>query len=210
MARRPRWWSSLPARSTGAATGCRTDEDDPCWPIDLYAASKRAAEDVSRILGDRHGIPVVVARVFNLVGPGLQDRHLPAALAGQLAAISLGQSAPVVRMASLRTTRDFVDVADAAAAVHRLAALGQPGCWNVASGRETPVQEVFDELVAAAALDGRLQVELLPERPADLPRSYADVSRLREAGHTPTTDLHASLRAMLDYYRTSVAETGRT
>ena len=93
--------------SSGSVYG-RTDparlphrEGDPCEPLDLYAASKRAAEDVARILGERHGIPVIQARVFNLIGAGLQDRHLAAHVAGQVAAMRLGLAPLVLRVGPL-------------------------------------------------------------------------------------------------------------
>lgn len=175
-------------------------EDDLCLPADLYAASKRASEDVARILGATYDVPVAVARAFNLLGPGLQDRHLAATLAGQVAAVALGLTPPVLRIAPLDTTRDFVDVRDAAAAIHAIATRGGRGTFNVASGAETPVQRIFDELVARAGIADRVHVELQPRRQADLPRSYADVSRLRALGFTPAHAFGDTLQEMLDYY----------
>src|SRR5262245_54489267 len=48
------------------------DEREPRLPLDLYAATKGATEDVSRIIAGERGLSVLVARVFNLLGPGLQ------------------------------------------------------------------------------------------------------------------------------------------
>src|SRR4029077_20358988 len=51
-------------------------EDQPCAPIDPYSVSKRAAEDMSRILARTHDLPVSCARIFNPLGPGQDERHL--------------------------------------------------------------------------------------------------------------------------------------
>jgi GDP-4-dehydro-6-deoxy-D-mannose reductase len=180
----------LPFRETEATT-----------PIELYGVSKRAGEDVGRVLAERHGVALVRARVFNLVGPGLQDRHLPAALAGQLAAVRAGAAEPVLRMGPLTSTRDFLDVRDAADALLVLAARGEPGrAYNVASGVETPARDVLDTLLALSGLEGAVRVAHLAGRPVDLPRAVADVSALRALGVPAARPLSEPLAALLDWY----------
>lgn len=184
-------------------------EDDPCRPLDLYGATKRAAEDVGRIIALGTQVTVLVARVFNLVGPGLHDRHLPASLARQLAAMRLGFCDLTLRMAPLDSTRDFIDVSDAAAAVLRVGWQGLPGTTvNIASGRETPVADILDLLVSHSALGDSLRVDWQPRRVADVPRAVADVSRLVDLGFEPAKSLADSLGDMFDYYVDQVAHVG--
>lgn len=200
----------------GAADRVRLREVDRCRPLDDYAMSKYFAEGLARIAAGRHGVAMWTARVFNLVGPGLQERHLAASLAAQLTAIALGAVTPALRVGDLVTTRDYVDVRDAASAVALLARRPPPrarnageaarqatGVVNVGSGRETPVQCVFDGIRAATAARRALppiEVTRLPGRPADVARSVADTTRLRALGHQPAHSLSASLEAMVDYY----------
>lgn len=176
-------------------------EDGPAEPIDLYGASKRAGEDVARIVARGRGLPLVRARVFNLVGPGLQDRHLPAVLAGRLAAIGRGLAPPLLRLGALSTTRDFIDVRDAARALVVLTELPAivPVC-NVASGVETPMRAVLEQLLEAGQLSERVQVETGAGRPVDVPRACADVSRLRALGFVPAHSLAGTLAGMLGYF----------
>jgi GDP-4-dehydro-6-deoxy-D-mannose reductase len=178
------------------------DEGEARRPLDLYAASKSATEDVSQIIARERGIPTVVARVFNLLGPGLQDRHLAAELAAQVAAIKLGVQAPVLHVGPLDTTRDFVDVRDAAQGLARLACDDRgEGTYNVASGRETPTRSILDGLLAAAEL-GAADVSIVrrERRSGDYERSYADIGRIRALGFQPERPLAQSLADMLDYY----------
>jgi nucleoside-diphosphate-sugar epimerase len=186
-------------------------EEAPCRPLDLYAASKHAAEDIARILADQLGLPLVVARVFNLLGPGLQDRHLAAALARQVAAIELGLNPPVLEVGPLDTTRDFVDVRDAARGLALAAEAGVAGtAYNLASGRETPVQAILDGLLDAAGLRDDFSIARLERRSGDYERSYADIARIRELGFAPAVDLDRSLAAMLGYYTELVSSRSRS
>ena len=68
-------------------------------PIEPYGATKRAGEDIARILAAEAGTSLVIGRVFNLIGPGLQDRHLPGKLASQISAIARGLAPPEPRWA---------------------------------------------------------------------------------------------------------------
>jgi nucleoside-diphosphate-sugar epimerase len=200
--------------STGSVYGAAGDSDLPlretaaCAPADLYAASKRAGEDVIRIVAGHHEIPLILARPFNLLGPGLQDRHLAGSLAGQVAQVSLGLAPPVLRVGPLDTTRDFIDVRDAAAALITLVERGAPGeVYNVATGRETPTETILAHLLRVAGLDagGAVRIDRLARRPLDVRRSYADVSRLASLGFEPGLDLVRTLEDMLDYCRNVLA-----
>lgn len=181
-------------------------EDRVCAPVDPYAATKRAAEELGRILADRYGLPVLWARIFNPVGPGQDERHLCGWLGWQLAAIAAGVQPPVVSVGALHTTRDFIDVRDTARALRTLATRGAPGlAYNVASGQETSGQEIFDTLLELSGLTDRVTVERRPPRPTDIERYYANVARLAALDYRPRYSLNDSLAGVLAYYRHSVS-----
>jgi 3-dehydroquinate synthase len=185
-------------------------EDTPCAPIDLYGVSKLAAENASQILTRRYDVPAVWARIFNLVGPGQEERHVCGRLTSQAAAIAEGLLPPIMEIEPLTATRDFLDVGDAASAVVLLAARGEPGhVYNLGSGIESPVQQVFECILHCAGLDGEVEIETRTARPADIPRYVADVTRLRSLGFTARHPLERSLADLMSYYRHTVAETVR-
>jgi GDP-4-dehydro-6-deoxy-D-mannose reductase len=184
-------------------------EEEPPSPGDPYSISKDAGERIARLLATRHSIPTMYARIFNVVGPGQDERHLCGWLARQMVAISLGSQSSLV-VGPLDTTRDFIDVRDLAMALRALATDGTPGgIYNVASGVETLTEKVFTELLMLAGLP--LDTAVVPRagRPVDCPRSFADVRRLRALGYEPCFDLHRSLSDVLDYYAVSVAGSDR-
>jgi GDP-4-dehydro-6-deoxy-D-mannose reductase len=185
------------------------DETAICRPTDLYAATKRAGEDVARIVSAHRGLRIVHARVFNLVGPGLQDRHLSASLAGQAAGIALGLVEPVITVGPLQTTRDFIDVRDTANLVLDLGERGDDGtAYNVASGVEVPTQRIFDLLVRAGGIADRVQIRSQPGRSGEVERSYADITRLSDLGLSTRHGLENSLTDMFDYYVQYVSSVG--
>ena len=181
-------------------------EDAPCNPVDVHSVSKLAGEQVARILTARHGIPAVWARIFNPVGPGQDERHLCGMLAAQAVAVAAGALPPTIEVGPLNTTRDFVDGRDVAAALRILAARGCPGeAYNIGSGEEHPTARVFREVLRLAGIDDRVAIVARAGRPADIPRHYADIAKLRALGYAPRHSLESSLDALVRYYRETVA-----
>lgn len=190
----------------GAPTSLPVRESDPLRPPDLYAVSKIAAEESAHVVARELGLPVIVARMFNVVGAGLDERHACARFASQAAAIAHGFAPPRVVVGDLTPTRDLVDVRDVAAALVLLAQRGVPGeTYNVASGRETPMQTVLDALLDLAGVRDRVEVARGYHRPADCARVAADVSRIAALGQPPALPLAASLADVYAYYDRDVA-----
>jgi GDP-4-dehydro-6-deoxy-D-mannose reductase len=186
---------SLPVRETAALA-----------PPDPYAESKVAMECAAWSAARETALPLVVARIFNVVGPGLDERHACARFASQIAAIGAGFAEPHIVVGDLTPTRDFVDVRDVAAALAILLERGVPGqTYNVASGRETVMEEVLTTLVAIARLGRKLNVERAYRRAADAVRVVADIGSLAALGYDTAYPLAASLADLYAYYTGPVA-----
>ena len=109
-------------------------------------------------------------------------------------------------MGDLAPTRDFIDVRDVAAALADLADSGTPGeFYNVANGIEIAIGEVLRLTLDAAGLTGRLSLVERYARAADMPRAYADITKLRGCGFVPRYPLDRSIADLLSYYLTDVA-----
>ena len=180
-------------------------EDMPCRPLDPYSVSKRAAEDMGRILVAQSGLHATWARVFNPVGPGQDERHLCGWLGQQVASIAAGHQRPVVSVGPLHTTRDYIDVRDTATALRTIAEVGSAGAtYNVATGVETTGEQVLECLLDRSGLRGQVEVVRRPGRPSDMERHFADVSRLSDLGWTPSWRLDESLEEVVGYYLDTV------
>jgi UDP-glucose 4-epimerase len=139
-------------------------------PISPYGASKWAGEAYISTWANADGIPHTVCRLGNVYGP----RQSPHGEAGVVAIFSdrlLSGEAPVL-YGNGRPTRDYIHVHDVARAL--LLATGKGGVFNVATGVETAVKDIFGVL---ASLAGTSDEPLLaPLRPGELERSCLDPS----------------------------------
>jgi GDP-4-dehydro-6-deoxy-D-mannose reductase len=186
----------------GRSTRLPLAEDAACVPIDLYSASKLAQEHVGRIVGAGRGLNVVIARLFNLIGPGQDERHACARFARQLVETSrLGESARI-DVGDLSPTRDFIDVRDAASAIVLLARAGHAGnVYNVASGVETSIATLLDLTSAAVGLSQAPELARTYHRAADIPRHVGDIRKLLAIGHRPRYQLARSVCDLVEHYR---------
>lgn len=137
-------------------------EHDPCAPRHPYGVTKLAATRLA--LGPPGGgRSVAVARLANLLGPGLSPRLLPGALVQQLAACRRAGQPFTVHVGARMPRRDYVDVDDAARALLALVDGSATGVFHVASGVCHSVDElieVLQQLVGApivVAEDARLR-----------------------------------------------------
>lgn len=178
-------------------------ESEPYSPQGAYADSKARAEKIACRAAKEHDLDLTIGRIFNPIGPGLDERHLPAFLASQLAQIIRGCLPPIVRFSPLTTTRDFVDVHDVVEALCILAATGQTRqAYNIGSGRETKTKEIWDQLLAIATDNGLpdIEVRVGSPRAVDVPRHFAAIDKIRSLGFTPTRALRSSLDSLLLWY----------
>jgi nucleoside-diphosphate-sugar epimerase len=175
-------------------------EDCPTKPADLYGVSKLATEQACRVLAEQYAIPVSYARIFNLVGPGQDERHVCGRFVAQAAAISRGLQSPELQTGALQTTRDFIDVRDCARALLVLAAAGLPGeIYNVASGIETSVASILDTVLEQAGLKDRVHI-VCRQDDGGIRRHYASAARAARLGFRSQLALRESLKDIREYY----------
>jgi UDP-glucose 4-epimerase len=151
-------------------------DDSILGPVDIYGLSKRWSEQLGALFHRRSGIPVGVARLFNVFGPGETNPHLIPAVIRQ------AQSGPELKLGNLTTKRDYVYVDDVAEGLTALAsALPSNGWLTCNLGREQAV-DGFELVTTVGELLGReLRVESDPDRvrPSDRPLLLSDCSRAR-------------------------------
>jgi len=168
-------------------------------PANPYAASKVAAEAYALAAARTYGLDVMVARAFNHIGPGQDERFAVSSFAVQLARIARG-GPPELLVGELSAERDFLDVRDVVAAYLALLDRGERGeIYNVCSGSAIAIRDVLRMLVTTARVAVEIREEPARMRPSDTPRFVGDGTKLREAtGWSPQIALATSLR---DTYR---------
>jgi GDP-4-dehydro-6-deoxy-D-mannose reductase len=174
-------------------------EGAPVLPITPYGSSKAAAEVVALQMGASLGVEVVVARSFNHIGPGQDERFVLPSIARQLTRIRAGEADPVVWVGNLDVERDFLDVRDVVRAYRLLMASGEAGgTYNVSSGVARTLLSVVQRLLDLSESGARLEVDPSRVRPIDIPLLVGDASRLRRLGWEATRPLDETLRDLLE------------
>src|SRR5262245_57395909 len=129
-------------------------EDRACKPVGPYGSSKLAQTRFA--LSKAPDLPVVVARIFNPVGPGMGRPLALGDFASQLAD-SDGRCA-VLRVGNLDVFRDFIDVGDVIGILINLAtdprATGR--IFNVCSGRAMLLKDIVANMIALSGKDVRI------------------------------------------------------
>lgn len=175
----------------GNLPGLPKREDMPVDPLSPYAVAKYAGEQYCRVFSALHGVETASLRYFNVFGPRQDPRSDYAAVIPRfIARIRAGES-PLIFGNGMQT-RDFVYVKDVAKANIQVMEAKSQSVFNIASGRETSVNDL-----AAILLDlfnVKFEPVYCPERPGEVKRSVADISRATQAfGFHPLFSLKEGL-----------------
>ncbi|MGH9361714.1 MAG: NAD-dependent epimerase/dehydratase family protein, partial [Thermoanaerobaculia bacterium] len=149
-------------------------EEHPARPLSPYGVSKLAFERYLFVYHSTYGLDAACRRYANVYG----ERQNPHGEAGVVAIFldRLLAGRPATINGSGLQTRDYVHVADVAAAT--LAVAGRPGflIYNVGTGVETSVVDLYREI--ARAVGSTLEPVHGPAKPGEQQRSAIDPSRL--------------------------------
>ena len=170
-------------------------ETAPRQPLSPYGTSKLASEEYIAAYGRLYGTTHVALRYANIYGPR-QDPHGEAGVVAIfLGALAREEQARI--FGDGRQTRDYIYAGDVARAT--LSALGQDGgVFNVGTGRETSVVELYELCARVAGSD--TQAEHAPARLGELQRSFLNPElAARELGFTAMVELEDGLRATWDW-----------
>jgi GDP-4-dehydro-6-deoxy-D-mannose reductase len=173
-------------------------EEAVCEPDSAYGRSKCEVTRLALAEPTDGPLRFVVARPFNLVGPGLSPQLALGNFARQIAAIVRGEG-DVVRCGPLHTRRDFVDVRDAVAAYAAVAQKGRAAqVYNVCVGRSYRLGRLLDILITLANVKVRVVSNGAQQQPSDLMDIYGDHSKItREVDWRPTISIERSLTDLL-------------
>lgn len=171
-------------------------------PMSPYGATKRAAEVLGLCYEDLGFVPVVCVRPFSVYGPRLRP---DLAMTIFCESIETGRPLPLFGDGSIR--RDFTHVSDICdgllAALIAEGAVGE--CINLGHSEPVEVRELIALL--EQALGKQAVIDHQPEKPGDMPITYADLSKAeRLLGYKPKVPFKAGVVEFVEWFRKSRAE----
>lgn len=199
--------SSSEAYGKGARTPFHEDDDVVFGPTSIarwsYGYSKALDEFLAIALYESKGLPAVVARFFNTVGPRqvgsygmVLPRFVQAAIAGE----------PLRVFGDGSQSRCFCDVRDVAGVLPVLTsrdeAIGR--VFNIGSDREISILELAKLVIEVTGSDSTIEIISFEDAFGagfeDLPRRVPDLTRLRQAtGFSPSISLEQTVADVAEY-----------
>lgn len=169
-------------------------EDDALYPSgshSFYLASKLLGEIYVEHVRRTNGLAAVSLRISSPYGPGMPNGS---AVAAFCRAARRGE--PLLVRGGGRPTADLVYVKDVAAITVAASGGGQPGVYNIGSGRAT---RILDLAAAVVRASGRadLRIELQDDGALDLGYPALDVTKARREWGFDPQSIDAGLAATI-------------
>lgn len=170
-------------------------------PMSPYGISKLCGEHYLSYFQRTSGIQVVSLRYANVYGPR-QDPEGEAGVISIFLQKMLGNEQPII-FGNGRQTRDFVFVDDVVEANLAVMGQGSQGVYNVGTGIETSINELFRML---AGLTGAACKEVHgPAKQGEQMRSVVDPTKLKqELGWEPRVDLAEGLKKTVAFFQATL------
>ena len=190
------------ASSGGAAYGDEEPipaaEDHPTRPLSPYGIDKVTGELYLAYYAAAHGLRHAILRYANVYGPR-QDPHGEAGVVAIFCEKLLAGDGVIIN-GDGEQTRDYVFVGDVVRANMMALREGHEGTYNVGTGRETSVNDIYRML--AAIVPPRRPAIHGPAKSGEQMRSSLDCGRiLREWGWSPAVPLERGLAETASYFR---------
>jgi GDP-4-dehydro-6-deoxy-D-mannose reductase len=172
-------------------------------PNTPYGTSKIAQEMIGKRAWEDDGIPALIARAFNHIGPRQSPSFVASSIAKQIAEIEAGQKPARLQMGNLEAHRDIMDVRDTVRAYQAMMRSAEPGVpYNVCSGTPIQVRTLVETLLSRARVPITIEQDPARFRPNDTPLVLGDHARLtRDTGWVPQIPLERTADDLLDYWR---------
>ena len=182
--------------------GVSVTEETPMQPMNPYAVSKVAQEQLGRAYARAYGLRICMTRSFNHGGAGQRTGFMIPDFARGIVRVERGEE-ETLSVGNLASRRDFTHVKDIVRAYRLIAEKGRPGeVYNVGSGTTWSAGEVLDRMTAMASCPIPVRQDPARMRPSDTPVICCDHSKLtRDTGWEPVLPLDEILRDTLTYYR---------
>jgi nucleoside-diphosphate-sugar epimerase len=172
-------------------------EDLACRPNTGYGASKLAQTSHALVAASR-GLSVVVARLFNPIGPGMPKSLALGSFAHQIA--GMGTRGGVLATGDLDVVRDFMDIRIAAKLLVGLALTNDASAEvvNICTGDGQRLLDLTRRMIAISGVPVELQHDESRRGNSDVRAFVGDPSRLKALGlRAQASDMDALLEAIL-------------
>jgi len=193
----------------GSAKYVPMDEEHPLDPTTVYGASKAAGELYALACHHTYGLETIVIRPFNTYGPREHAEGTSAEVIPKFVMRALAGLPPVI-FGSGSQTRDFTWAEETAQGIVLAsqcdALVGER--VNIARGQEVRITTICDLVLKAVQRDD-LEPARASDRPGDVMRHYADVTKAADVlGFSAKVDIAAGIERYVNWVRDQNLDAG--
>ncbi len=173
------------------------DEKHPIQPLSPYGIAKMSVEKYLYYYHQIHGLEYVTLRLANIYGP----RQSPKGEAGVVAIFCqrLLNDEPAYINGTGLQTRDYVYVDDVVQAAYLALQYPKSGAFNVSTGIETNVIQIFDYINQAIGKNAPRQ--FADAKKGEQFRSVLSYEKInKEMGWKPTVDIQTGLKKTVEWF----------
>ncbi|HPN96166.1 MAG TPA: SDR family NAD(P)-dependent oxidoreductase [Candidatus Moranbacteria bacterium] len=171
-------------------------ESDPVdTPISPYAASKKTDELIAHTYSHIYGLNITALRFFTVYGPwGRPDMAL------FLFADGITSGKPINVFNRGKMSRNFTYIDDIVSGTITVLDKCQGyGVMNIGGDKEETLMRYIE--VLEKNLGKKAKKNMLPMQPGDVPKTVADIRRLRKLGWKPTTRIEKGIANFVEWYK---------
>lgn len=177
------------------------EEDVPCQPASWYGVVKFMQTNLSLFYAQK-GLDVVVARIFNVMGPATPETLSVGRFARAIALIENKKNDKIIRTRGLSGRRDFVDIRDVCSALVSVAQKGKSGeVYNVCSGTSSTIRSLLHKLLRLSTIKNIAIKEEKENLMESMDAVGSNKKIKKETRWRPVFSIGQSLQDTLDYYR---------
>jgi UDP-glucuronate 4-epimerase len=172
-----------------------SEKDNVDAPISIYAATKKADELVAHVYSHIYKLPTTGLRFFTVYGPwGRPDMGVFKFIEN----IVRGKTIEVYNFGKMR--RNFTYIDDIVSGTIAVLDADLPcDVMNIGGDRD---DELMDYIETVERIAGKkAKKKMLPMQLGDVPRTIADIKKLRKLGWKPTTRIDKGIRNFVEWYR---------
>lgn len=137
-------------------------------PQGAYGKAKAAVAGLAAHAANEDGLHVVVARPFNIVGPGIPSSLVVGAIVDRLRRALAGPPPRITRIGKTTSIRDFVAVDDVVEGLILASERGTPGAaYNLCTGVGRSVADVLNGLILLTGEEIKVETDLSLIRDAE-------------------------------------------
>jgi GDP-4-dehydro-6-deoxy-D-mannose reductase len=191
------------AAEYGEVRGARRpiQENAPNHPAALYGWVKLLQTQAALHYAGL-GQDIVIARLFNILGPGVGSDMVPGKLACDILDLEKSSRRGTLNVSRLDVVRDYLDIRDIAQALYILSAKGKAGeIYNICSQKGTTLRELLGSMIKTSSLSGTKLKENKKIKPGVMYAVGSCMKFRRMTNWKPKYDLHQSALDTLAFYR---------